>query len=70
MQTKKECWLLILNLANYREIDKKQYLEIKREWEKAFHTLKKEWEKLKKEYSNKRDYLTSVDFWKKYLEME
>ncbi len=59
-----------LKLANYREIDKKQYLEIKREWEKAFHTLKKEWEKLKKEYSNKRDYLTSVDFWKKYLEME
>lgn len=58
-----------LKTATMREIDKKQYKEIKREWDKTFKKFKRENDMLRKQYRDAMPYMTSVDFWKKYLEI-
>ena len=58
-----------MKVAAVREIDKKQYKEIKREWDKAVRRYKKENGRIRQEYLDKKPYLTSMEFWKKYLEL-
>ena len=58
-----------LKTATMREIDKKQYKEIKREWDKSFKKFKRENDMLRKQYRDAMPYMTSVEFWKKYLEI-
>lgn len=56
-----------MKVAAVREIDKKQYKEIKREWDKTVRQFRKENVYVKQAYLNKKSYLTSMEFWKKYL---
>lgn len=53
-----------------RKIDKKQYREIKKEWHMTLRKLKKNQNNLQKQYRKKKEYLTSVGFWKEYLEIK
>lgn len=50
-----------------REKDPKRYKAIKRRYRKDLKRFKKSKQSLKKAYSESRDVVTSVDFWKKYL---
>ena len=59
-----------LQLALYRKIDKNQYQEIKKEWDLAFRYFRKHNNKIVKTYQEHKQYLTSVKFWKKYLDLE
>lgn len=59
-----------LKIGYYRKMDKKQYHEIKKEWNKSYYRLKHNKRTLMESYCEKRDYLTSIEFWKKYLDME
>ncbi len=57
-----------LKLALYRQLDKKQYREIKKEWNKTFRVLKRN--QIAKAYQKQKQYMTSIEFWTKYLELE
>jgi len=58
-----------LKVAAWRELDKKQYKEIKKMWNVVLHDYKKYHVKVEKEYREQKEYITSIEFWKKYLEI-
>lgn len=58
-----------LKVAAVRHIDKKRYKELKKQWDKAVRQYKKNNATIKKHYLEKKEYLTSMEFWKKYLEL-
>lgn len=59
-----------LKLALYRQIDKKQYREIKQAWNKIYKQLKRSHTHIAKIYLDHKQYMTSMMFWKQYLELE
>lgn len=58
-----------LKVLAVRNIDKKRYKELKKQWNVAVRTYKKRNNKVVAEYISQKSYLTSYDFWKKYLEL-
>lgn len=58
-----------LKVGALREYDKAQYKEIKKQWNRAVRQYKKENGRIRREYLDKKTYLTSMEFWKKYLEL-
>lgn len=59
-----------LKIATNRMIDKKRYKQLKKEWDTTFKYYKKHKSEIEKQYRDAFPYLTSVEFWKKYLEIE
>ncbi len=53
-----------------RILDKQKYNELQKRWKNNVKFYKENNDRLEKEYSSKRDYITSVEFWKKYLEIK
>ena len=59
-----------LKIATNRLIDKKKYKRLKKDWDATFKYYKKHKQEIEKEYKDAFPYLTSKEFWKKYLEIE
>lgn len=59
-----------LKVATMRELDKTRYRKIKKEWNRTLREFKKKRQALETEYMSQKTYMTSVEFWKKYLEIE
>lgn len=58
-----------LKVAATRHHDNKRYKEIKKQWNAAVREYKKRNKEVRKAYLEKKPYLTSMEFWKKYLEI-
>ena len=58
-----------LKVGVIREIDKKRCKELQREWKKLMKKYKQHGAEIEAEYRKQREYLSSVEFWKKYLEI-
>lgn len=52
-----------------RHIDKKRYRELKKEWDKAVKQYRRNNAEVCKKYKEAFPYLTSMEFWEKYLEL-
>lgn len=59
-----------LKIGVMRTIDKQAYKELRREWKKTMKEYKKNGQRVKEAYQKEKDYMTSVAFWKKYLEID
>lgn len=59
-----------LQLALYRQMDKRQYKSIKKEWNQTYRYFRGNNKQTIKIYQERRKHLSSAAFWKKYLEME
>lgn len=55
------------NTAHMREIDRKAFWKLIFHYIRTMNNYKKNHEKVEKEYRNHRAYLTSYEFWEKYL---
>lgn len=53
-----------------RQIDKKRYRELQKRFRYALNYYKKNKIKIEAEYRNSKKYLTSEEFWKKYLKLD
>lgn len=64
-------YLIIVNITNQtmgvRELDKKKYKELMKRYKKDMKAYKANNDKIMKAYADKREYLTSEEFWEKYL---
>lgn len=56
-------------MATLRQIDKKRWKTLKREWDRTWRQYKRQRDNIEKEYREAFPYLTSMEFWKKYLEI-
>ena len=56
--------------AAMRSLDKRKYKELQKRWRKNVHLYKKNNDKIEEDYISKRTYITSVEFWKKYLDIK
>lgn len=59
-----------LKVLAVRKIDKKRYRELIKQWRTVVREYKRNNSEVKKAYLNKKSYLTSVEFWEKYLEIK
>lgn len=58
-----------LKVAAIRTIDKKRYRELQNRYKNAIKAYKEHNEEIKNAYLNKKEYLTSMEFWEKYLDI-
>lgn len=58
-----------LKIGVIREIDKKRCKALRKEWKKVVKEYKANGNTIEAAYRKEKDYLASVEFWKKYLEM-
>lgn len=58
-----------LKVAAVRHHDNARYKRLKKEWNQAVKKYKKENNSIRRLYLEKKGYLTSLEFWKKYLEI-
>jgi hypothetical protein len=56
--------------AAMRSLDKRKYKELQKRWRKNVHLYKQNNDKIEDDYISNRTYITSVEFWKKYLEIK
>lgn len=64
-------YLIIVNITNQtmgvRELDQDKFKEIMKRYKKVMKAYKANNDKIMKAYADKREYLTSEEFWEKYL---
>lgn len=58
-----------LKVVAVRHHDNKRYKKLKKEWNLAVKEYKKNNRAVRKAYLDKKAYLTSLEFWKNYLEI-
>ena len=58
-----------LKVAAVRNLDKKRYKELQARYKKAIKEFKNRNKEIRKAYKDSMPYMTSMEFWKKYLEI-
>jgi GT2 family glycosyltransferase len=56
--------------AVLRRLDRKKYQVLQRRWRHLFRYYRKNEKKIRNDYRNKREYLTSEAFWNSYLDLQ
>lgn len=58
-----------LKIGVIRKIDKKAYKELSRAWKKCINYYRKNNDKIVEAYQKEKEYMCSVEFWEKYLDL-
>lgn len=59
----------VMKTANLRKMDKTAYKKLMKRYKKLIKQYDKNFDKITTEYRSKQKYLTSIDFWNKYLDI-